>query len=332
MVKTIDLHLPTFLHIYLLVGNKDENKIVYDFKTSGKIVLLNSLDEIDVKKLKSEKTILHGVPYTWMFFFIKNDLKSLYWICWGAGAKLSWRNFKSVLFHPFKILLYNKFKRIAALMYQDKVSLEKQFLLKNVNVISYFDPSLDSFPFSLKDISIKNIETSQNTIYIGNNSSSLYSYNDVLEKLKYFENVRHIECMANYNFQESSLSKSLRSNGKKLFDEKFKLNTTFYSLEEYYNYMKQCDIYICAVKKQTGLAAIYTTLRMGKKLFLAGHNYEWILSLNCKIYHLRELERMSEEELFTPLSLEEKIKNYNIISKLLNSKVICDKWIEFLTK
>lgn len=329
MVKTFDLYLSEFNQIFILIGNKEENEKVYNFETTGEIVCLNSIKEIDINNLKFEKIVLHGVPYSWMFYFVHLKVKNIYWVCWGAGAKINYRNFRSILFHPFKILLYSRFKKIAALMYQDKQSLEKNFFLQNVEVLSYFDPSLKAFPFTVEDLSFQK-EKYHGTIYVGNNSSSLFSYAKVLEILKEHKNIERIDCMANYNFTENNAASQLRLKGIEYFGDKFTLNTQFYSLDEYYDYMKQCDIYICAVEKQTGLAAIYTTLRMGKKIFLTGHNYEWINSMGCKIFHLRELINIRQDELFLPLSEEEKIQNYNVISKFLESTAVRDNWIEFL--
>lgn len=329
MVRTFDLYLSEFNQIFFLIGNIEENEKVYNFEIMGEMVFLTSIKEIDITNLKNEKIILHGVPYSWMIHLALRNLKNIYWVCWGAGAKINYRNFRSVLFHPFKILLYKRFKKIAALMFQDKQSLEKNFFLQNVDLLSYFDPSLKPFPFTVEELSFQKGKD-EGTIYVGNNSSSLFSYAKVLEILKDHKNIERIDCMANYNFTENNVASQLRLKGIEYFGDKFTLNTQFYSLDEYYNYMKQCDIYICAVEKQTGLAAIYTTLRMGKKIFLTGHNYEWINSMGCTVFHTEDLKRMSESELFAEISIAEKTKNYNIINDFLDKNRITQKWYSFL--
>ena len=95
--------------------------------------------------------------------------------------------------------------------------------------------------------------------------------------------------------------------------------------------MNNCDIYICAAQKQSGLGAIYTCLRLGKKVFLTEINYEWIKSLGCHIFSVDEIDKMEPEDFLEDLSYEEKINNYRAIKSYLNIEQILKKWNEFLS-
>jgi hypothetical protein len=94
--------------------------------------------------------------------------------------------------------------------------------------------------------------------------------------------------------------------------------------------MDKCDIYICDVKKQTGLGAIYTCLRLGKKLFLSGINYDWMKSLGCIVFDTGEIDQMEKEVFLQEISYEEKLNNYNIINSHLNLNRILNEWDVFL--
>ena len=137
--------------------------------------------------------------------------------------------------------------------------------------------------------------------------------------------------MANYSFKESSTSRELQKRGKEIFRNNFILDTKLYPLNEYYSYMNNCDIYICAAQGQSGLGAIYTCLRLGKKVFLSGINYEWMKSLGCHVFHVDEIDKMEPKDFLDDISYKEKIDNYRIIRSYLNIEQILNKWNEFLS-
>jgi hypothetical protein len=333
MVEYFSRELMGLKHKFILIGNSPNNNEVYLNVENCKSIdytLLNNISELKPlnKKLRHHDVYLHGVPYSWMIYLIINRYKSINWICWGAGAILNYKNYKSILFYPIKNIIYKRFKRIGVLMPQDQNNLEKYFNLKNIFLLSYAG-SLNNFPYDLGKLYENKYNS--NVVYIGNNSSSINSYMGVAKSLSTFDNI-YLVCMLNYSFKESNVSKDLMDYGKSSFGDKFRFDTELYSLNDYYDYMDSCDIYICAIKKQTGLGAIYTSLRLGKKIYLTGQNYEWITSLGCEIFHVDELKSISENDFLTSISLENKIKNYKIIANLSDGQRIVNQWEFFFNE
>lgn len=321
---------------FLLVGNKNVNEKIYEdiFKKYSKnnyhiIKSFTDLKKVS-KKFQDEFVLLHGVPYKWMFYYITSGFKNVNWICWGAGAKINKSNWKSVIFTPLKSLIYRRFKKVGVLMPQDGATLKQDYKIKKTTLLSYFG-TIDSFPYTESDIQEDTEKAEKKNIYLGNNSSCLNTYLSLIEKLKRFNQYIKITCMANYSFQESSISRELQKRGKEIFEENFILDTKLYPLNEYYSFMNNCDIYICAAQKQSGLGAIYTCLRLGKKVFLTEINYEWIKSLGCHIFSVDEIDKMEPEDFLEDLSYEEKINNYRAIKSYLNIEQILKKWNEFLS-
>jgi hypothetical protein len=280
-------------------------------------------------RFKNKKIILHGVPYKWMAYFVFNGFKDVRWVCWGHGASINKYNWKSILFTPLKKIIYQRLTKIAVLMPHDAESLRKDYKVTNITQLSYFG-TIDQFPFTEEHIKCTNNPLDIKRIYLGNNSSSIRTYLPLTKKLSKFKDYVTINCMLNYAFNESQVSQQLESEGKRIYGDRFKMDTELYPLDEYYKYMDKCDIYICDVKKQTGLGAIYTCLRLGKKLFLSGINYHWMKSLGCIVFHTDEIDKMENEVFLQELSYEEKLNNYNIINSHLSLNRILNEWDVFL--
>lgn len=308
------------------------NELFKEYNIVNYVLVSSWIDfkkKTDNNKIKKSKIILHGVPYSWMWKFIV-AYKDVNWICWGAGAKINYSNWKSVIFTPIKKIIYRRFNKIGVLMPQDEVSLKKDYGIKETTLLSYFG-SIGSFPYSICDLELK--EESENKlkkVYLGNNSSSLKTYLSLTEKLSKFKEALFINCMINYTFKESEASLKLREVGSAIYRNNFFMDETLYSLDDYYKYMNECDIYICNVKSQSGLGAIFTCLRLGKKVFLSGINYEFIKSLGAFIYHVDEIDMMSKEDFVKDITYEHKVKNFKVVDDYLNKDMIIKKWQVFL--
>jgi len=315
-------------HFFLLASDSEFDKTTYEnlfSKYSHKrYKFVTSFFELiaEAKKYKNNYILLHGVPYHWMLYFTLFGFKNVNWICWGTGAKIN-DNIKSKLSAPLKKLIYKRFDKVITLMEQDSKSLKEDFGI-NSTVIPYMGLHY-KFPYS-RDHLEKNKLDVNNIVYIGNNSSALSTYQPMIEKLSKFNKKIKVKCMLNYSFKKSKMSDNLIKRGQELFGENFSIDTKLYSLNEYYEYMDKCDIYICAVEKQTGLSAIYTALRLGKKLFLKGKNYEWIKSLGCKVFHVDGIDTMNIEDFTKPLPLATKYHNHALIIELLNEDKLINKW------
>ena len=167
---------------------------------------------------------------------------------------------------------------------------------------------------------------------MGNNSSNIDTYLPLSKKLIKHKDRININCMLNYSFKETDVSRQLETEGKKMYGARFYMDKQLYPLQEYYRYMEKCDIYICDSKKQSGLGAIFTCLRLGKKLFLSGINYEWMKSLGCTVFHVNEIDEMESDVFLKELTFKEKLENYKIIDSYFNISRILDDWDAFLLK
>lgn len=282
---------------------------------------LRQIADLDKKSL----IILHGDSYIRMLYFYKKKYKNVHWVCWGSGTKIN-KSLKSYFSAILKKKIYKFFKSIITLNEVDHIELQRNFKLSKIHTIPYLG-SLHN----MQNFKKENLQStkSNNLVYIGNNSSCLPSYPEMIRKLAQFSPAVGVQCMLNYDLVEDEFYTNLKNEAVLLFGDKFRMNTEFYELQDYPDYMNKCDIYICNVDRQSGLAAIYITLVLGKKLFLRGNNYNFIKSLGCIIYNVDEIEKMSSEDFLSPLALSSKEINFDIIMEYLDDNNIIRKWNNF---
>ena len=289
--------------------------------------LTTSLD--DVKKIDdinpNSFIILHGDSYVRMLYFYFRRKKNVHWICWGSGTKIN-KSIKSIFSSFMKKKIYKSFRSIIALTEIDNIEFRNNFGFTKIHIIPYLGSVDNMQQFKKEDLNKNKISK---VVYIGNNSSCLPTYNEVVHKLKKFAPSIEVKCMLNYDLVKNEVYEKLDEDGIAIFGSKFKINTEFYELKDYPDYMDKCDIYICNADRQTGLAAIYITLILGKKLFLTGNNYNFIKAIGCRIYEVNEIDRMTKEEFLSPLPLNIKERNFELIMEYLNEDKIITKWNDF---
>ncbi|MFL9835658.1 hypothetical protein [Chryseobacterium terrae] len=323
-----------FNHFFFVIGKKNKPinwnlySDLFEQLNYSNYMFSNSLD--DVKKIKGINSnsfiILHGDSYKRMLFFYFRQYKNYHWICWGSGTKIN-RSLKSIISSLLKSKVYKKFRSIIALTETDKIELQNNFRLSKIYTIPYLGSLHNMEQF--KKVNLSQDKTQNNVIYIGNNYSCINTYSEIVHKLKKIASIVDVRCMLNYDLNKDETFKNLDKDGKAFFGNKFKMNTEFYDLKDYPDYMDVCDIYICNADRQTGLAAIYITLALGKKLFLRGNNYDFIKSIGCNIYHIDDIDRLSAEEFLAPLPIQVKEKNFDLIMDYLDESKTIKKWSVF---
>lgn len=324
-------------HMFFLIGqtNKQTDWSIYEnifneLNFSSFQLFDNNSAFFKKSKLKKDAfIILHSDSYNWKIHFSKNNFKNVHWICWGSGVDVK-LNLKSLVSYLLKILIYARFRSIITLSLKDKEKLQKKFRIKNVENISYFESVNDLFDFNKKNL--KSEYKKEVSVFIGNNSSAISTYLPLLRKLEVYKSSINITAMLNYDLAKNNIYKELLEVGLDIYGLNFKTDENFYSLKDFPLYINKCDIYVCSVEEQTGLGAIYSALKLGKKIFLAGNNYEYITSLGCKISHVDEIEKMKVEDFIRPLPLEIQYYNFDLIMTCLSDDKLIEKWQLFYNK
>ena len=325
-------HYNQYTYIYEKSSSRSTRLISNILKRLLHIELLNF--ENDLLKYISNSSInsliLHS-NFTTMFYLLFSFMKNINktWVCWGSIYNPKRSNFiKYTLGIYLYKIIYNNYSNIICTMQADCDHLIKLYNVKNTCFIPYYS----DLCIVAKSLIKEEIKNNNIRVLLGNNGSCVDSYYADLRKLEIHKNKNiEIDCMLNYGCTEKQ-KLNLISTAVSHFGSQFKAHTTLLPKEQYYNFMSNCDIYISSVKAQSGLGAIYLLLLLGKKIFLAGKNYEHIHSFDAIIYQSDQIMEFSFQEFCKPLTNKEKEHNYLVTMKLLNIEDVVIKWEQFYNK
>lgn len=280
------------------------------------------------KENKNLSFLLHGMTYACMCTLIISGVK-LNWVCWGAGASVNWRNWKSILFTPFKILIYHRFHTIITLMAGDKITLEHDFLLKGVKVLPYFAYNAVHFKDKFIKLNRNKDHKSKLAVLLGNSAHCIDTYYELLDKLSRFKGLITVNCMMQYPRIDNRILLDLKEKGEALFGrDSFFLDTEMLETEAYFAYMAKFDIYICGTLEQSGLGAANTCIILGKKVYLTGKNLDWMRSCGLFVCDVKSIENSSDCDFLELLT--ERQKNFNFNKRYTSVEEIKEKWIRYL--
>ena len=122
---------------------------------------------------------------------------------------------------------------------------------------------------------------------------------EILEKLQHLKKEDFtIVCPLSYGDEE--YAKKVIEYGKEIFGEKFVPITNFMTLEEYMEFLSNCDVGIFNNNRQQAMGNINSMFRMGKKLYLREGTAMWkdYIKNNLKVYPVSELENIDYKNLF----------------------------------
>lgn len=327
---------------FVLFGDKQLNKQLYieQFAELGfdNYVFCHSYWQL-VKILlrhKKDTILFHAGNYSWHLTALLLSCKNVNWVCWGGGTSIS-KSKRSRLGALLKKYMFNNYRSIVTLMEPERKMIIENFGVNpnKIHTISYTSVKGNETESDLlcKELSSQgnNNNYDKPVVLLGNSHYWIESYISMLQRLVQYKGKIKVLCMLNYAFEKGEQYDKLITLGKSIFGDDFNTNEEFYSIrKDYINYMNSCDIYICAVEKQTGLGAISTCLRLGKKIYITGNNFEWVRREYKSIVFPTDIinEKLSFEEFVKPLSLEEKKQNYQ-------NRVNCrernrEKWHHYL--
>ena len=309
-------------HFFILYGGKDLDKLYieqYEQIGFSNYFFCHSLWKLIILLFQHRKDamLFHAGSYFWHFTAILLGCSNVNWICWGGGTKInnSWR---SRFGARLKRFVFSHFRSIVTLMEPERQQLIKNFHVdpKIIQTISYCSTNDNESKFDLlckKLLKEGSVYSEKPVVLLGNSHYWIDSYMKMLHRLKQYAGKIKVQCMLNYEFEKNEKYQALINLGLSIFGDDFKTNEEFYSnYSDYINYMNGCDIYICAVEKQTGLGAISACLRLGKKIYITGDNYEWVnQAYHAIVFPLEVIDdNLSYEEFVKQLPEEDKMNNY----------------------
>lgn len=276
---------------------------------------------------KSTTFLLHALSSRWFNILLNiHGFKNVNWVCWGCWYYNKSKTLQAFLFNNIDRLNYSIYKNVICLMPQDIEDIKVQLKSKaDFFYIPYPGNNKYLVEYALSNPGDRQAGIS---VLLGNNGYSIEKYDQFIRSLGNIGADYKITCMVSYGAEESRIE-SFRSAYSAFIEQgSLFLLTKMLSKEEYVIMLNSFDIYICPYDTQTGLAAIYLSLALGKKIYLQGSNYEYIKQFGAVISHTDEFKTdMDKKDFF--LSEKEKEINKIIITNLLDKDSVISKWNSF---
>lgn len=326
--------------VLLLYGNKhfDKQKYVDLFNEVGfnnYIFCVSTVEYVKIMRRYRKSSILfHAGSYHWFMYAWLLGCRKINWVCWGSGAS-SGKGLRPRLSFLYKQFLYHRFNSIVTLMEADRKTIIDDFRVSplKIETISYMSMGDGKNEYDLlkEELMLQNLSNPKPVVLVGNNPSCISGYLDLLPRLKHFAGMIIVKCMLNYSLVKDEKYESLIKLGESYFGDDFVSSEEYYSDKgDYIRYMNECDIYVCPVHRQSGLGAVNTCLGLGKKIFIAGKNLEWIKdTYGALVFNADDINgSMSFSAFSNPLSKSDKKNNYDSV---INRRTLyVEKWHRYL--
>lgn len=276
---------------------------------------------------KTTSFLVHGLTSRWLNVQLRmQGFKNINWVCWGFWYYNNSRTLRAFITNSFDHLNYSLYKNIICLMPQDIEDIKNQLKSRAV----FFHIPYPGINRELAEYALKN-QVNRHAgikVLLGNSGHSIKQYDSFLRSLRKIGGHYKITCMVSYGADENQIETFKSAYKVFLEREELLLLTTMLSKQDYALMLNSFDVYVSPVDSQTGLAAIYLSMALGKKIYLQGNNYEYVKQLGAVVYHTREFESDMENERFF-LNEKEKEVNKMIVAELLDDNSVIPKWNGF---
>lgn len=297
--------------------------------------------------------VIHFLNTRKIRFIKKCGLRNIpvYWIIWGAdlynkllepqGFEMYYRSEASYGSCGILRTLFVPFQKMRTAI---RVNKTIKFVRNRVNYlvtdttendyekfIQYYPemkkiPWRDFFYYPIDEIlgeTLVNAQVAGDNILMGNSGSLTNNHEYAYEYLSGL-NLGNRKLIVPLSYSGSkNYKKIVIERGKNLFGENFCPLTDFLPLAEYNELMTSAAVAIYANWRQEAIGNIIIALYLGAKVFISGRNpvFAWAQGHDLIV---SELEGLTQRELDTPLTAEEKLHNRRILAELYNKERFSD--------
>ena len=351
--KVIDTFIDLMESIYpdenLFLIMKDERSVSY-VKSKKNVICATTSSGKFVEIIKNvnsfDEVIIHGILADKNFLKIKHDKIS--WVIWGADLY-------EVLLYPRGYRLYFddyaqwrvRAKRLPLRLYKFLCGIRdvrryniSQLMLHKISKFYAIEPDYEILCKYFPECKTRTVEglyyypiekmlpadricdfVTGQSVWINNcakqNGNHLMVF-EQLAKTKY--KGTKVYCPLSYG--DSRFRQLFRNEGYAIFGEDFIPLLNFIPRETYYNFFYDVNAFIYGHLRSCAEGNILVALYVGGKCFLYKDNplYGYFKELGCVIFSIDE--ELTTENLYSPLSIESKLKNREIINNISSERSI----------
>lgn len=305
---------------------------------------------IDNNKVKNIFFHSFSLEYQSYFRYISNTVNK-YWIFYGAELYQT-PIIQKILDKDSELLYYTYMKKKKALVFlplllikylikvrEAIVSRKIESLIANFDYFCHWNKKdyeyiRDSYPkFKAKYhffgyASVKSSGSSpefhnnsqiNNNILLGNYASVTLNHHRILKKLSSTKK-KDFKVFCPLSYGDAHYRELIVQCGEDLLQENFVPVTKFMPKTDYEIFFDKIDVVVMNNVRTQGAGNISMALKAGKKIYLNSRNTHYLLlrELGVVLFTIDELLKSSIDQIFTPLTTEEKMHNFTMINNFIN--------------
>ena len=290
---------------YIIYGDSKYKSQYADlFKTYKNNTLYYCVSQKELKTILNNKDsciIQHARNRKLLMFFVRHRYKNVSYVSWG-GDFFKKNNIAQKIKECLKIVMFSYYRSIVALNpieFSYFKNILHQKIVFNIPYLISSEQNVDLINTLWNENSVNKFKiTDRVKVYLGNNGSRINTYFQLLDDLYHLKDKIEIHCMIHYCLTDNVLFDKLTNKAAEMYGDKCIFHMNTYSYKDYIKFMNHCDVYICYHKDgQTGIGAILNCLFLGKKVFIAGVNYNYITSLGFLVEKSDNVKNYSIDQL-----------------------------------
>ncbi len=274
-IEFINNNFDSSKHFFYYIGKDERAKRTNRINTC----FVSGIKYIDfIKGLHiSNKIILHGLfsPNMVLMLFMQPWLlKKTYWVIWGGDLyyyEYRKRSFKTSIYEFLRKKVIKNMRGLITYISGDYELVKKWYKCKGKFYYSYMYLSN-----TYKEYNFEKAEGDNKKFYIqvGNSSDPSNNHLEVFQKLQRYKN-ENIEIICPLSYGSLEYRDTIISEGRKMFNNKFRPLIDFLPFDEYLNLLAKVDISIFNHKRQQAMGNIITLLGLGKKVYVRDDITTW---------------------------------------------------------
>jgi len=255
-IAFINRHFPSEDNLFLVCRTNDDNYAAQKFP-EGRNVLESDCYLLDAKNFKDKKLIFHSLfnPNAVAWLYLNRDLlQHSYWMVWGkdlyAAPTDEMNTFVRQNIYGIGSFCDNG---LAAQKYGGN------HVFFNTNMVVPPTPLAPNIALKIRK------ENDPTVIQLNNSADD--STLEILDILAKFKN-ENIEIRTVLSYGKTQFNRQIIEKGQSIFGDKFSYLAKMIDPDDYAEYLAQNDIFILYQNRQQGGGNLFTSLALGKKVFL----------------------------------------------------------------
>lgn len=318
-VERINSIYPLSNHRFYIYGSSHkyccESDLLYD--NVSFIDNLFKCKELKTVYQKADTIVLHSLFHSTkdlllLLFWHMCFKRRLVWVLWGGDLYDSYRNYKNASKTNIRVQLH-EFLRKSIISKLDVVVTSNDYKQLKKWYKTQAKQLKGVYSYKFKPITEDNSNKNNDfNVMVGHSATETCCHLETFETINKFDNENKVKvyCPLSYPNNAEYISKVIKK-GEECFESRFNAVVDYMDYFDYVKFLNRIDVGVFNNDRQQGMGNIINLLYLGKKVYMNKNNTLFDV-LKEEGFYIYDFEKISED-MFLPLSSEEKEKNRNLV-------------------